>query len=227
MYSVNNIYISAVKRLITCKINVFVYITYICLYCVYLLWYMNTHMHVYISEKCCVYILKLFIYNIIYMNIYLYICSNTCKYFQNICCMWSLYIYIINIHSTLIYYVNKNVCRMRFVWQHYIYIIQRSILSKTIKCFLLFKGKRSETLSESVFLRVFVFQKRSQQRLRLSSDLPAISRKTFNISRSRMNVILMVSVRHVTANASQRSLTCLITNDMISKHFPGYFPWPR
>ncbi len=44
---------SAVKRLITSKINVFVYIIYICVYCVYLLCslYINTHTCMYIFKK--------------------------------------------------------------------------------------------------------------------------------------------------------------------------------
>ncbi len=39
------IYINAVKRLITSKIKVFVYIIYVCVLCKYI------HMHVYISEN--------------------------------------------------------------------------------------------------------------------------------------------------------------------------------
>ncbi len=71
---------------------------YVC--CVYLLCiYKYTHMHVYISEKCYVYILNIFIYKINYMNINIHL--NTCKYFQNIYYMCAhlfifIYIYIHN-----------------------------------------------------------------------------------------------------------------------------------
>ncbi len=52
---------SAVKWLIASKIKVFVYIIYICVYCVYLLCiYKYTHLHVYV-KKYVVYILNVFI----------------------------------------------------------------------------------------------------------------------------------------------------------------------
>ncbi len=79
-----------------CSQNIYVY-------CVYLLCiYKYKHMHVYIYETYFVFILNIFIYNIIYMN--------TCKYFQNTvyCVCVCIYIYIINIHSAHMYSVNKN-----------------------------------------------------------------------------------------------------------------------
>ncbi len=51
-------------------------------------------MHVYISD------LNIFIYNINYMNIYRYV--NTCKYFQNIYCMY-VYLYIHNKYTQSTY----------------------------------------------------------------------------------------------------------------------------
>ncbi len=56
-------------------------------------------MHVYIKKICYVYILNIFIYGIIYMNIniYMQIHVNIFKIYAVCVC---LYIYIINIHST-------------------------------------------------------------------------------------------------------------------------------
>ncbi len=68
---------SSVNRLITYKIKVFLYILYIyiCLCCVYLICvYINIHTCMYIFQKICyVYILNIFIINMNYMNINIYI----------------------------------------------------------------------------------------------------------------------------------------------------------
>ncbi len=69
--------------------------------------YINTHTCMYIIFfKYVVYILNMFIYDIIYYE-HKYIHLNTYKYFLNICCMCVsiyiyiyIYIYIIHIHST-------------------------------------------------------------------------------------------------------------------------------
>ncbi len=61
------IYISAVKRLITSKIKVFVYIIYVWVLCIFIV-YINTHTRMYIFKKNMLFIDKIFIYNI---NLYI------------------------------------------------------------------------------------------------------------------------------------------------------------
>ncbi len=90
---------SAVTRLIASKIKDLVYI--VCVYMYYA--YINTHTCMYIFMKNMLYLYIKYIYNFNVRNI------NTCKYFQNICCM-CVYLYIINIQytHTHVYYIHIN-----------------------------------------------------------------------------------------------------------------------
>ncbi len=67
---------------------------------------MNKKSSVPFSEECYIYILNIFIYNINYMNIYIYV--NTCKYIQ---CVY-LFIHIININTTHTYTGASQLIRM-------------------------------------------------------------------------------------------------------------------
>ncbi len=81
--------------------------------------YQYTHMHVYISENVYVYILNIFKYNINYNNVNIDMQVNIYKIYTVCAC---IYINIINIHRTQIYYTNKLLFCMRLiVWQHYYY----------------------------------------------------------------------------------------------------------
>jgi len=94
------IYTSAVKRLITSKIKVFVYKIYVCELCIFIMYIKYTH-RVYIYFLYLHVYTFIFLYLILYINIiFIYKHYIFLKYIHAFVC---IYIYIINIQSTHTY----------------------------------------------------------------------------------------------------------------------------
>ncbi len=87
-------YISAVKRLIASKIKVFFFLHNVCV-CVRCIYKYKTHTCIYFRKIGYVYILNVFVYNRIYININRHV--NIFKIYTVCVC---IYIHIINIHRT-------------------------------------------------------------------------------------------------------------------------------
>ncbi len=97
------------------------------------------------TRKCYVYILNLFIFDIIDMNTNI---LYTCKYFPNICCM-CVFLYI---HNTYIQYSTQILCKQKLLFWMWIIVINHL------------------TLYIYIYIYIYIYRERERERERESAS---------------------------------------------------------